>query len=713
MSDVRVKTGGTFSALYQAIEGARGRGNVKGGKVLYLKNKNTTDESATVSATKFWVRQSGGEASALIFDAIKEEYGDETAKSVFKQVIGQRDPNHLKVSLDQLHALKNVLRYRRKLLLHRGSGIKSMTFSSIWRQAVNFEEERQRDGKEEFKRSKHLRFTAKNGIYFHTKLSFGFMNLFRLQTSRQDKRAAAGAMIWKSIAEEHGESTADTVFRKVFGNNAVDTSRDHKIAITLGQLETIKNEVDSHKIDIGDSSKELLYDAKKPLDTIERTQKESPLKAIDHGSNKIKSNNDNNNDKEIAVKNIPAIQNLRAAKIANALNGLGFKILEKEQEPKNLASVSDKDWKELFALPDDMPDAFKTSEALKKTKIGARMRQAAVMVVAKYGLQAARCARQEMIDKVKDDLHKGNDLRMTSSFIEKKYIKRQKISKARDPKIQYHPLPFSKEEMEKDFATKNGNRYVERKPHYFHLFTNPESKFSFPDSEFKKPLSALDQRSVLKITTHGSSRHKDMVFLTRNSDEVEKQRKNGTCLTAADLAKQLKEDGLPLDHKVIRLNTCLAGGDFQELWEPPPSDDKPNKPEPNKSQGFGSFLADGYVKERLSNRESGKIFGQELAMELSKLGYKNIVVGAYPGEVAEPSADDIREDRLTSKALIIDNVLGKTKVGLTVGLCRYFNGEGIRVENPRNTDKRIDYTEELRITEELFQDFKRRDDGNG
>ena len=864
MSDVKVKTRGTFSGLYKAIETARGgEDQVKGSKVLYLKTSDHT--STTVSATKFWAGRAGRDASTLIFKTIEKEYGNEVAKRVFKQVIGRDDANHAKVSLDKLRALKNMLRYERKQQLHRGLGIKPATLWGMHQGIEDLKEKRKARGKGDFKPGKHLRFTAEKRLYVHTSWSTGFKNRFGLQTSRQDKRTAAGTAIWKSIANEHGESVADEAFRKVFTDKALHAGgADHKIAVTMEQFEAIEQTVDAivrvrktldsiplrpeaspldvlvalfgpkggynteaalkrlekvladdvvkalrerppalrafmndkdrimsllerssdketakdtwdqvfcyrrqagrtltgqnimnlcnalhirsqcptnqvlskdfgnnadrasgddHKIDVTmerskaiqteiasvDPHKVLLNDSKTSLNTINHTQKASPPDAIDRNSKKIdnnKNNNNSNNDK--VIKNVSAIQNRRADKIAKNLGKVGFMLLEKKQELKNLASVSDKDWKELFALPDDMPEAFTKSEARKK--ISTRMRQAVVIAVAKYGLQAARCARQEMIDRIKDDVNKNNNLKTTFEFIEKKYVKKQKISKARDPKIQYHPFPFSKEEMEKDFATKNGNKYVERKSHYFHLFTNPESKLSFPDSKFKKPLSALDQNSVLKITGHGSSTHKDMVFLTKISDEADKQRKNGTCLTAADLAQQLKEDGLPLDHKLIRLNTCYAGGDFQDRWEAPPSKDKLNKPKSIGNQDLSSFLAASYVAERPKERQNHKIFGQQLAMELRKLGYKNTIVGAYPGAVAEPSDDDIREDRFRSKITIVPNVLGQRKAGLTKGLCRYFDGDGNRVKNPRNPDKRLNYVEELEIVENVFQDFPAKDD---
>ena len=266
MSDAKVGTNNTsFSGLYQAIENARGEGRVKGGKVLYL--KNTTNETATVSATKFWAGQAGREASALIFEAIQTEYGGSVAKRVFKHVLGRDDANHAKVSLDQLRALRKVLRYERKLPSHRDTGIAPATFSAIRRNMAKLKKEREEDGSGDFEPGKHLRFTAKKGLYIHTSWSTGFKDRFGLQTSRQIKRLAAGQKIWRSIANEYDGDVATGIFTDVFGFHAFENKGPEQgMDLTIKNFEDIEQTVKTFE-----RAKEFLDDmsltpAASPLD---------------------------------------------------------------------------------------------------------------------------------------------------------------------------------------------------------------------------------------------------------------------------------------------------------------------------------------------------------------------------------------------------------------------------------------------------------------
>ncbi len=244
MRDARVGAQGTtFSQLYSEIKVARGVERLKGSKALYLKDGNA--DYAIFSATKFRAGRAGRKASAFVYDTIKTEYGAEVAKSVFRRVMGREEANHPKISLDQLRTLKNVLRYKRKLRQHREDGIKPATFSKMREELADHKEKREAQGKGEFKPGKHLRFTDKHGLYIHTKWSSGFKNRFGLQTSRRDKRAAAGAVVWRAVANEYGEDVADGIFESVWGKDEFKTrGPESGIDLTVKNFEDIEQAVE-------------------------------------------------------------------------------------------------------------------------------------------------------------------------------------------------------------------------------------------------------------------------------------------------------------------------------------------------------------------------------------------------------------------------------------------------------------------------------------
>ncbi len=240
MNDFRIGARGTFSELYAAAERAQGDAGVRGGKVLF--EMGSTFDFASLG-TKNKLLSFGGIGrlfSARIADAIQKEYGEKVTEAVFKKVLGQKTSERPIVTLDNLRALKNELSYQLKKSEYRGRGLAPVKFSTIARQVAAFKKDKG-DIKDNFKRTKHLRFTSEKNIYFHTKWSTGFKAVFGLQASRVDKRAAAGGAIWKAIANELGQKSADIIFTNVFGTKALlESGHKRNIAVTIAQFEAIE-----------------------------------------------------------------------------------------------------------------------------------------------------------------------------------------------------------------------------------------------------------------------------------------------------------------------------------------------------------------------------------------------------------------------------------------------------------------------------------------
>lgn len=230
MSDFTIRAHGTFSDLYARAERAQDGQQVKGGKVLY--QTGGTANTATLSTRKWISRRRSYLTTARIYDSIKNEYSQSVADRAFKTVLGHGVGDKPKVTLDKLRALKNLLDYEQAKPRYRDPGQGPVKFSAI------------AGDKAKFKGGKDLRFTAEKGLYVHTRWSTGFKNLLGLQTSREEKRIAAGRAVWQSIANEHGQDVADDVFKNVFGAEALKQSVDERrIAVTTTQFAAIEAEV--------------------------------------------------------------------------------------------------------------------------------------------------------------------------------------------------------------------------------------------------------------------------------------------------------------------------------------------------------------------------------------------------------------------------------------------------------------------------------------
>ena len=178
-----------------------------------------------------------------------------------------------------------------------------------------------------------------------------------------------------------------------------------------------------------------------------------------------------------------------------------------------------------------------------------------------------------------------------------------------------------------------------------------------------KPLADVGNDEVLVVDGHGGDR--------MDALGIQEGPRRGTRMTAEQLAKQLEDEGLSKDHGVIRLISCYAGGSTLE------------------SQG-GNF------RGALNANKSDDVFAARLAKALHVRGYRNIVVGGYPGAVHNIGG---------GSKTITTSVPGNAYTIRASGLCNYYDGQGQPVANPRNPDKALlsDHQKDQMIIERNHQ----------
>lgn len=150
-------------------------------------------------------------------------------------------------------------------------------------------------------------------------------------------------------------------------------------------------------------------------------------------------------------------------------------------------------------------------------------------------------------------------------------------------------------------------------------------------SKKSKPLSVVKPDDLLIIQAHSNKGLNDC-----GGHHEQSGHQYWETMTASQLASRLNKKGLSEHHKVIRLYMCWAGGSVQ--GDPP------------------------------------ILFARELAKEMTGVGFKNIIVGGYPGTV---SGDFVTPTTMDE---------GNGHIRCT-GRGRYFDGRGYEVPNPRNADK--------------------------
>lgn len=219
-----------------------------------------------------------------------------------------------------------------------------------------------------------------------------------------------------------------------------------------------------------------------------------------------------------------------------------------------------------------------------------------------------------------------------------------------DPKEpHYMYMPFSAKAGGIDGDLKHGVDKYREKAH-FTIIDHADSA-GLP----KKPLRRVDPHHVVLLNGHGGYGYDQFATVAEKKDLPKTESaKNEAVLNAERLAERLEQDGLAKNHKVIRLLTCYGGGNTLRY-------DKDN---------HGVTVRPNVYDDA---------FAKRLAIALKQRGYRNIVVGGYPGAV---HPGNFLEHKLVPVA--------GDKSGKLInasGLCRYFDGNGNVVPNPRNPNK--------------------------
>ena len=225
-----------------------------------------------------------------------------------------------------------------------------------------------------------------------------------------------------------------------------------------------------------------------------------------------------------------------------------------------------------------------------------------------------------------------------------------KNASPKEPHYMY--MPFNPESGGTDYAIKVGLRKYREKPHFFIIDRGR------PGGLPERPLDGIDPHHIVLIGGHGAYGDDELSAIASEEalDDMRPEIRKEAALNAERLAERLEQDGLAKNHKVIRLLSCHAGGDTLRYDR----DDK---------GGPGSLRPNLY----------DDAFARRLAVALKQRGYRNIVVGGYPGEVGHTGFKK-RKD-------VTAHYDGSDKYILASGLCRYFDGDGKVVPNPRNPEK--------------------------
>jgi hypothetical protein len=180
-----------------------------------------------------------------------------------------------------------------------------------------------------------------------------------------------------------------------------------------------------------------------------------------------------------------------------------------------------------------------------------------------------------------------------------------------------------------------------------------------------RPLNRVQPNDLLVINAHGQFNidkiavayvGRGYVGETRTSDGDSVKAQIG--FTSAELAKRLEKDGLKKEHRVIRLLACEAGGAI----------------DPDSFSGGSPTESYPKISERSYSYKEGEPFARRLAVALGVIGYRCIIVGGYPGEVGITGG-------------LNAPFKGQGVIWKRTGSCRYFNGRGEEVGNPRNPEK--------------------------
>lgn len=175
-------------------------------------------------------------------------------------------------------------------------------------------------------KTKHVRFTRDKGIYLHR----GFSGYDA--DTRRVKRQAAGQRIWRAIAFEYSQATADAVFNQVLHR----TKKNQ--AITLDQLNKIDAALTSFRTS---ASAEI-----KPVDELTQSEQAQRLAlqaklAIRHSDRKLYSVVTND------IQNAPVpVRNVVLRVLKNYEYGIGQRMretLQKNLKEKGLALCSERD----------------------------------------------------------------------------------------------------------------------------------------------------------------------------------------------------------------------------------------------------------------------------------------------------------------------------------------------------------------------------------
>ena len=223
-------------------------------------------------------------------------------------------------------------------------------------------------------------------------------------------------------------------------------------------------------------------------------------------------------------------------------------------------------------------------------------------------------------------------------------------AKPKEPHYMY--LPFKAASGGIDGNLESGLSKYRDKPHF--AIIDREDSHGLP----KKPLRVVDPHHVVLIQGHGDYGF-DGIATTSDTqvlNSMPQKKRDEAILNADRLAERLEQDGLGKNHKVIRLLTCYAGGDTLR---------------------YDSGFQGASVLPNLHD----EAFAKRLAQALKQRGYRNIVVGGYPSSV-HPG---FFEEHKQVKAAKSNNKSGQLIVAS--GLCRYFDGDGNVVPNPRNLKK--------------------------
>jgi len=185
--------------------------------------------------------------------------------------------------------------------------------------------------------------------------------------------------------------------------------------------------------------------------------------------------------------------------------------------------------------------------------------------------------------------------------------------KIKGKRIIYNPFDFDagkQAEQDSDLAKEIGHHIANNRPV---LPSAQELDWNEPGAKMtsiktirskpggQKPLEKVVDDDILVINAHGS---KDGACIGYRDGHIGPgpHEHRMRILSVFELATMIVEDGLPPTHRLIKLNSCYAAGNPAQL----------SKPEQVKIAAANSFVA-------------------KFAERLGKLGYKEILVGGYPG----------------------------------------------------------------------------------